>query len=137
MVKRTECRFLTADGVRLLTAILGSFVAAVLTVHACSWYNPIWSKSKKSDTPLYRFVIHQDKAGYIDRDGKIVIPPRYQASGNYGFDDFWSGIARVYRDGRYWYTDQTGRELMPASAKFEAVFSEGVAPAQKTVNGVT
>lgn len=63
--------------------------AAIGLALGCSWDYPAWPKSKLSDTALFRFVVNdRDGAGYIDRTGKIVIPPRYQAFGNNSGGDF-------------------------------------------------
>jgi len=44
--------------------ILGAFIAL-----GCSWDYPVWPKSKKSDTPLFRFVVNERYgAGYIDQE---------------------------------------------------------------------
>jgi hypothetical protein len=50
-----------------LTWIILGVVLAVSEIFACSWDYPGWPKSKKSDTPLFRFVINERYgAGYID-----------------------------------------------------------------------
>jgi len=64
---------------------LFGFIALILAgafalpqIMGCSWDYPVWPKSKKSDTPLFRFVVNEKYgAGYIDRQGKIVIRPQY------------------------------------------------------------
>lgn len=75
------------------TLLLG--IAAV-SASACSWDNAVWPKDPQSDTPLFRFVVGVDekaKAGYIDVKGHIVIPPAFDAHGDYGYDNFFDGIA--------------------------------------------
>jgi hypothetical protein len=58
---------------RIAKVAVGTGLAAVFVL-GCSWDNPVWPKNAKSDTPLFRFVIHEkDGAGYIDRDGKVII----------------------------------------------------------------
>lgn len=113
---------------RILAALLAG-LCFYSQGHACSWDYPIWPKSKKSDTPLFRFVVNQDKAGYIDQEGKIAIPPRFWASGN-GGGDFFNGLAQVLTkaDG-YFLIDARGNRVQGGSAEF----SEGLAT--KSVNG--
>jgi len=41
---------------------------------ACSADRIIWMPNDDSADPLYRFIANE-KAGYIDRSGKIVVPP--------------------------------------------------------------
>src|SRR5687768_11406414 len=56
----------------------------------CSWDYPVWPKDKKSDIPLFRFVINErEGAGYIDRDGRIIIQPTLSHFGNNSRDDFF------------------------------------------------
>lgn len=102
-------------------------IAAVF-VDACSWDNPVWPKSSQSDTPLFRFIIGVDnntKAGYIDANGRVVIPPRFDAIGNYGYDDFFDGIALVQIHGQYWYINSKGEKLFQGHEP--GPFSEGFA----------
>jgi hypothetical protein len=93
---------------------------------ACSWDYPVWPKSKKSDTPLFRFVVEERYgAGYIDRQGRVVIPPQYSAFMNQG-GDFFDGLAHVTTsDHRYFYIDATGKRVL-RSVLFGAEFSEGL-----------
>jgi len=51
--------------------------------NACSWDYIIWQIRSRSADPLYRFV-ENGKAGYIDRTGKVVIKPQFEAYGNQG-----------------------------------------------------
>lgn len=77
----------------LLTVIV---VVASFSIapNACSWDYIIWQKSRKSDTPLFRFVVKEDLSGYIDKTGKVVISPRFVSFGNHG-GDFFEGLAVV------------------------------------------
>ena len=94
----------------------------------CSWDNPVWPKSNKSDTPLFRFVVNEEGfgAGYIDRDGNIVIPARFWGMGNYGDDDFFDGLAKVHGKDGYWYIDASGKPVTRADFA-TGHFSEGFA----------
>jgi len=97
-------------------------------VLGCSWDYPIWPKNKKSDTALFRFVVNErDGAGYIDRDGKVVIQPTLTEFGNYGEDDFFDGLAKVVSHGEEWYIDATGRRVFQAYYRATGHFSEGLA----------
>lgn len=74
-------------------AILLTFLVSL--AQACSSDHSIWPKDKRSDTPLFRFVVNRH-IGYIDTSGKIVIEPQFIASGNYGSDDFFEGVATLF-----------------------------------------
>ena len=102
-------------------------VGAALMAIGCSWDYPVWPKSKKSDTPLFRFVIRErNGAGYIDRQGKVIIQPAFDSSGNYGDDDFFDGLARVRISGESWYVGADGKPRFKARGC--GAFSEGLAP---------
>ncbi len=68
----------------------GIAVTAFIAVFGCSWGYPIWQKSAKSDTPLFRFQIKEKNGtGYVDRTGKVVIPPTLSSFDNFNYDDFF------------------------------------------------
>lgn len=91
-----------------LTVLFASFVGA---------------QSKVSDDLFV--VIVNDKRGYIDRTGKIVIEPQWGGASN-----FSEGLARVatyeggYREG---YIDETGKVVIPLQYVMTRDFSEGLA----------
>ena len=114
--------------VRCRIANFAAGIAVATLAFGCSWDYPVWPKNKKSDTPLFRFVINErDGAGYIDRDGKIVIEPKLFSFGNYGDDDFFDGLAKVRVNGGDWYIDRTGQPLFRARFLGSGRFSEGLA----------
>jgi len=98
----------------------------------CSWDYPVWYKSKKSDTALFRFVLNEKGGvGYVDRDGKVVIPPTLSASGNFAHDDFFDGLAKVRMNEESWYIDATGKRVLRADYFDTGQFSEGLASVAK------
>jgi len=60
--------------------------------------------------------------GYIDRGGRVVIPPRYQSAG--GFSE---GLARIEIEDRYGYIDRTGRVVIEPRFQKAFKFSDGLA----------
>lgn len=105
------------------------FIVAVLfpaAPDACSWDYVIWQKSKKSDTPLFRFVTKEWLAGYIDKEGKIVIPPKYRYWGNSG-GDFFDGRAIVKNEKDGEIIDATGKKIADVDELRTGDFSERVA----------
>lgn len=67
------------------------------------------------------------KIGYIDKTGKWVIKPEYDAAKSF---DPVSGVARVKKDGRWSYIDQSGK-ILPFATEAGFDFSEGLAVAEK------
>ncbi|HEX9002735.1 MAG TPA: hypothetical protein VGB07_22705, partial [Blastocatellia bacterium] len=60
---------------------------------ACSWDYLIWMIRSKNADPLYRFV-RNDKAGYIENTGKVVIEPKFNVYGN-GGGEFHDGLLEI------------------------------------------
>jgi hypothetical protein len=99
---------------------------------ACSWDYRIWIPRSKSADPLYRFVRH-GKAGYIDRSGKVVIEPIFEAYGNSG-GEFHDGLIEIgVSAGRY--ADTTGKIVIDKGYYRGWDFSEGLAVAMEKDGG--
>ena len=56
-------------------------------------------------SPLYK-VLRGDKIGFMNREGQIVIPPRFDYA-----EDFLEGVARVKIDGHLAFIDENGSVL--------------------------
>lgn len=64
-----------------------------------------------------------DKYGYIDRTGKIVIEPKYDEA-----EQFSDGLALILNENnRYGYIDKTGRVVIQPKYNLASSFSEGLA----------
>jgi hypothetical protein len=63
-----------------------------------------YSRAEEFSDGLAQVVVG-DKVGYIDKIGKMVIPPQFAdgAGGN-----FFEGLDRVWVDGKMGYIDKTG-----------------------------
>jgi hypothetical protein len=103
--------------------ILGTFISP-----GCYWDYPVWPKNKKSDTPLFRFVVEERYgAGYIDRQGKIVIQPQFLVFGNRG-GDFFEGLANVTtKDDGDFFIDASGKRVTRSHYLSTGDFFEGLA----------
>lgn len=77
----------------------------------------------KNDQGMPLFWIREDgKYGYIDKTGKVVIPPQYENT--MGFNE---GVAATRKDGKYGYIDTKGRWVIKPQFDFTYKFSEGLA----------
>jgi hypothetical protein len=109
------------------------FAAAIFLfiqpIFACSWDYPIWQNRSRNADALYRFIAG-GKAGYIDRNGKIVVKPTLDFYGNTG-DEFHNGLLETgigYGD----YIDASGKAVTKEDDFYRGwEFSDGLAAAQK------
>jgi len=104
----------------------------VSTAQGCSWDNPVWPKDKRSDTPLFRFKVDR-QIGFIDVSGKIVIEPKFEEFGNFGYDDFFEGIATLLRHQLPpFMIDRAGRVIQFPGIQPTGIyhFSEGLMPVE-------
>jgi WG repeat protein len=111
-----------------LSLIAFSALAACYQALGCSWDYPVWPKSKRSDTPLFRFVVNEHYGvGYIDRHGRIVIQPQYLVFGNHG-GDFFEGLANVTTKGEGdFHIDANGKRVARSNYLATGDFAEGFA----------
>lgn len=70
------------------------------------------------------------KQGYINKEGKNVIPCRYESAHN-----FSEGLAAKEWSGKWGFVDKTGKEVIPCIYKDVGDFSEGYAQVQRTWDG--
>jgi len=68
--------------------------------------------------------------GYLDKTGKVAIPPRYQSCG-----PFAEGLANVFLDGHWQYINSAGEELLSAPYFWVAPFHHGLAAIRDNKNG--
>jgi hypothetical protein len=73
-------------------------------------------------------VEQNNKVGFMDKTGKLIIPPRYEDAG-----PFSEGLAAVKIGGQYGYIDRSGKLVIPPRFKQAASFGEGLAAV--TLNG--
>lgn len=62
------------------------------------------------------------KAGYINKIGKIIVPPQF----DYGFE-FYEGLAAVEKDGKWGYVDCEGKMAIPLILPNGYYFADGLA----------
>lgn len=62
------------------------------------------------------------KYGYIEKDGRCIIPYKYEAAGV-----FAEGLARVRMNGRYGFIDNTGKQVIPYKFSAAGDFIKGLA----------
>ena len=66
------------------------------------------------------------KVGFIDRTGKVVIPPEYDSA-----NDFSEGFAKVVKNNKGGYIDKTGKEITPLQYDAAGDFFNGMAAVEK------
>lgn len=67
-------------------------------------------------------IFENDKLGFIDRQGNVVISPKYKNG-----DDFSENLARVRLNGTYGFIDTNGNFVIPPQYDFAADFVHGIA----------
>jgi hypothetical protein len=98
------------------SVFLLAFIFTILTISCLA----------QEKNPL--FVIHVDeKQGYIDKTGKIVIQPQFERSGYAVSGDFSEGLAAVVINGKWGYIDKTGKVVIKPQFSMAGEFSEGMA----------
>jgi hypothetical protein len=79
------------------------------------------STGSSANLDLFRFI-RNDRFGYIDRTGKIIIPARFDRAEN-----FSEGLATVKVGDKYGCIDTTGKLVIPATFSFIYRFKNGLA----------
>ncbi len=103
---------------------LGFFASSLW---ACTVDYAIWIPRSPDADPLYRFV-KGEKAGYIDQNGHVVIPPVLEHLGGNYAGEFHDGLVEIgHSDGVY--VDRTGRKVIGGHFYRGWDFSEGLASA--------
>lgn len=77
---------------------------------------------------LALFFDKDNKAGYVDEGGRIVIKPQFEKA-----DSFKEGLALVLIENRCGYIDQKGNMIIQPEYEYAGSFSEGLAEAK--ING--
>ncbi len=84
---------------RLVRSAIALTIALLVTV-------PVMvAKDDLPRSPLFK-VIRDNKVGFMNRQGEIVIPPQFDSA-----EDFSEGVASVRIDGHWAFIDETGKVL--------------------------
>ncbi|WP_310484382.1 WG repeat-containing protein [Chamaesiphon sp. VAR_48_metabat_403] len=81
------------------------------------------SAGASTNLDLFRFI-RNDRFGYIDSTGKIIIPAQFDRAEN-----FSEGLATVEVGGKFGCIDKTGKLVIPARFNFINKFKNGLAAA--------
>jgi hypothetical protein len=82
-------------------------------------YGGVWPVFSEGLAPVEEW----GKIGFIDKEGKMVIPFRYQAAKN-----FSEGVAAVKYKDKWGYIDKAGNEVLPFVYEEARAFNGGLAP---------
>ncbi len=85
-------------------------------------YEASWPEFTEGLVPVGR----KGQKGFIDKNGGIVIPFRYDDAGN-----FHEGLAAVKQDGRWGYIDREANAVIPFQYEEASEFGDGLAPVKK------
>jgi hypothetical protein len=104
-----------------IISIVSALLLVVLPLTGCAkqGVNP-----KIENSELFRFV-RNDKLGYVDRSGKIIIEPKFEEAEN-----FSEGLALVKIGEKFGYIDRTGKIVISPEFDRADNFSEGLAPVE-------
>jgi hypothetical protein len=87
----------------------------------------MWRNVKYFQDGLAPVETQDEKWGFVDKTGKVVIPCQY-----YSVDWFAEGLAAVSKSVDNWlkygFIDKTGKEVIPFKYRTAYSFSEGLAP---------
>jgi hypothetical protein len=105
---------------------LWAVLCSVQLAWACESVPPFWSIHSTDADPLYRFV-QKGKVGYIDNQGRIVVPPAldYWVRGEFHNGLLLTGVS----DGPY--VDAQGKKALDTGFDRNWDFSEGLAVAMR------
>jgi hypothetical protein len=89
----------------------------------------VGADGQDADPPLFTVTV-DGRSGFIDANGKVVIPPTFEKA--YSFRD---GLAAVMVGGRWGFIDAKGRQVIDPQFAEVGFFSEGLASFRKTPAG--
>lgn len=76
----------------------------------------------------WKLTVRSLKWGFINTQGKVVIPPQYENPINPAFRE---GLAAVKKDGKFGFIDKSGTMTIPAQFEEGSSFSDGLASVKK------
>lgn len=111
--------------------LLALFTLLATVIYGCTSVTLIWMPVTNSADPLFR-IIKDNRAGYIDQAGRVVIPPNLRFMGDSG-QAFHDGLLSLgISDGPF--LDSKGRKVLDNHFYRVWNFSEGLAAAMETSN---
>ncbi len=94
---------------------------------------PMWEKNPLSSASLFRFV-QDDKVGFIDVSGHVVIPPELNNVA-WGTDDFSEGLLHTEANGVHSFLDEMGKLQLSTPHECRGPFSEGLISYYTRIDG--
>ncbi len=99
-----------------------SVVLCLLSITTPSLMCPPSMLADRSARTRRYLIIENGRRGFIDREGRVIIPPQYSWAG-----DFSDGLAQIRVHGKYGYIDPSGKVVIPPQFDWAGHFSEGLA----------
>jgi hypothetical protein len=111
----------------MLVRIAGAFLLLAAGALPCSvaFLKATYHKDRRSDTALFRFE-KDGQAGFIDADGKIAIPPKFDI-GWFSEEDFVEGLSPARIGSDWGFIDRAGNWVIEPKYWRVHAFSEGLA----------
>lgn len=103
--------------------LIVTLMVVLVAITGCEYKWNVESQSRQHTVKrtLYR-IYENNRFGYIDTTGKVVIPPRYEEA-----TDFVKGLAIVRENGLFGYINQYGEYVIAPVYEYATEFSEGLA----------
>ena len=70
------------------------------------------------------------KWGYIDKSGKMIIPPQYESAA-----PFAEGFAVIHQCGQAFFIDKAGKSAISANFNYASSFTNGLARVETMTRG--
>lgn len=111
--------------------LLALFTLLATVIYGCNSFRLLWMPETNSADPLFR-IVQNNRAGYIDGKGRVVIPPTLPFMGE-GGQAFHDGLLSLgISDGPF--VDTKGQKVLDNHFYRVWNFSEGLAAAMETSN---
>ena len=89
------------------------------------------NKLEEREKKILEPVVLGRKYGFVDKDGKLVIPPKWRCA-----HDFYDGLVLVENDyGKWGFIDEQGNEVIPCKWSEASEFSDGLSRVKEVWRG--
>ena len=101
---------------------VGRMIVLVILFNSCNSRIEVPSLKIEIPDPLPVPVVQQNKWGYINKAGEIIINPQFDGAG-----EFSEGVAGITISGKMGYIDKTGKIIINPQFESAGEFIDGLA----------